>query len=163
MRLRGSQREGTCVILGTAGTGVQAGRPGNPGMGRLAVCSQVRVLGLWRPGSVPLPSVCLPSVCLPPGGVPGGLLQHRVLDDRPTSRDQPIPALLGSGHRHRLGGPVFGTADRSRLQLPTGGKVGIGGLTAGVESYGSKGPISGWHGLLGNPGAPLVLVTPVMA
>ena len=40
------------------------------------------VLGFYRaPGSRSTAQACVPS----PGGVPGGILQHYVLDDRPAS------------------------------------------------------------------------------
>lgn len=85
-----------------------------------------------------MPGLWLTAHCLAlwhsPGGVPGGILQHCILDDRPASRDQPLPALLSPGHCHSLGGPVFGTANWSCLQLSTGGKADRWGPLRGEEA-----------------------------
>ncbi|XP_014894606.1 ATP-binding cassette sub-family G member 1 isoform X1 [Poecilia latipinna] len=55
-----------------------------------------------------------------PGGLPGGLLQHRLLDDGSASGRRPVLPLPVSGGPYVSGGSESGSADRRRLHLPAG-------------------------------------------
>lgn len=135
--------------VGAAGPSMDAlGRASAPG-----VSAQVAWRVTWRVlASVSLAGAPAQAHAHSPGGVPSGILQHHLLDDRPASRNQPLPAVLCPGCGHRLGGPVFGAADWSCLQFPPGGRAGPWGSGEGMGFGGRKQRLtSGVEGISGKP------------
>lgn len=55
-----------------------------------------------------------------PDHVPGGLLQHRVLDDVAAVRRRAVRPVRRPGHHDLAGGAVPGPPDRSCLHVPAG-------------------------------------------